>query len=90
MYMTNSSMVHVKIFYRAADKILKLMDENFKGAKNIKPIGFWNLPSIAGVQIKKWSVSITNCPRFNQGYTKNSFALGFALWKWLFVLDFPL
>lgn len=26
--------------------------QNLKGAENIKPIRFWNLPSIAGVQIK--------------------------------------
>ena len=31
---------------------LKLLNANLKGAENIKPIRFWNLPSIAGVQIK--------------------------------------
>ena len=37
--------------FKVADKILNLSNANFKGAEN-KILGFWKLPSIAGVQIK--------------------------------------
>ena len=45
LYLVNSCTAPVRIFFKAADKILKLLNANFKDAEKQKKIGFWNLPS---------------------------------------------
>jgi len=44
-------------FFKGGDEILNPLDANFKGVDN-KNLGCWNLPSMRGVDKKKWNIPL--------------------------------